>query len=51
VLEGISFGLAITPPGTLVMQWFGDGEWLSINTGGSPSDHRQPGHPQDSHEC
>lgn len=32
VLEGIGFGLMIAPPGTLIMQWFGDGEWPWINT-------------------
>src|SRR5271167_5074071 len=31
VLEGIGFGLVIAPPGTLVMQWFGEGEWPYIN--------------------
>ena len=31
VLEGIGYGLVIAPPGTLVMQWFGAGEWPYIN--------------------
>ena len=31
VLEGIGYGLVIAPPGTLVMQWFGEGEWPYIN--------------------
>lgn len=31
VLEGIGYGLVVAPPGTLVMQWFGAGEWPYIN--------------------
>ncbi|MGA7872240.1 MAG: MFS transporter [Candidatus Binatus sp.] len=31
VLEGVGYGLVIAPPGTLVMQWFGEGEWPYIN--------------------
>jgi CP family cyanate transporter-like MFS transporter len=31
VLEGIGYGLVIAPPGTLTMQWFGEGEWPYIN--------------------
>ena len=31
VLEGVGYGLVIAPPGTLVMQWFGAGEWPYIN--------------------
>jgi len=31
VLEGVGYGLVIAPPGTLVMQWFGGGEWPYIN--------------------
>ncbi len=31
VLEGIGFGLVISPPGVLTMQWFGEGEWPYIN--------------------
>jgi MFS family permease len=31
VIEGIGFGLMISPPGTLVMQWFADAEWPYIN--------------------
>jgi len=32
VFEGIGFGLMIAPPGTLVTQWFGQHEWVYINT-------------------
>ncbi|MGH7923345.1 MAG: CynX/NimT family MFS transporter [Candidatus Binatus sp.] len=31
VLEGVGYGLVIAPPGTLTMQWFGEGEWPYIN--------------------
>jgi MFS family permease len=31
VIEGIGFGVMIAPPGTLIMQWFGEGEWPWIN--------------------
>jgi MFS family permease len=31
VIEGIGFGVVIAPPGTLTMQWFGEGEWPWIN--------------------
>jgi len=31
VLEGVGFGVMIAPPGTLTMQWFGEGEWPYIN--------------------
>ncbi len=31
VIEGIGFGTMIAPPGTLTMQWFGEGEWPYIN--------------------
>jgi CP family cyanate transporter-like MFS transporter len=31
VIEGIGFGVMISPPGTLVMQWFGEKEWPYIN--------------------
>jgi MFS family permease len=31
VLEGVGFGVLIAPPGTLVMQWFGEREWPYIN--------------------
>ncbi len=31
VLEGIGYGIVIAPPGTLTMQWFGEGEWPYIN--------------------
>src|SRR5258708_34374887 len=31
VLEGVGYGLVIAPPGTLVMQWFGEGQWPYIN--------------------
>ncbi len=31
VLEGIGYGVVIAPPGTLTMQWFGEGEWPYIN--------------------
>ncbi len=31
VIEGIGFGVMIAPPGTLTMQWFGEGEWPWIN--------------------
>lgn len=31
VLEGIGYGFVIAPPGTLTMQWFGEGEWPYIN--------------------
>lgn len=31
VIEGVGFGLVIAPPGTLTMQWFGEGEWPWIN--------------------
>jgi MFS family permease len=31
VLEGIAIGLIISPPSTLVMQWFGQREWPYIN--------------------
>jgi len=31
IFEGIGFGLMVAPPGTLVMQWFGGGEWPWIN--------------------
>ena len=31
VLEGIGYGLVISPPGMLMMQWFGEGEWPYIN--------------------
>ncbi len=30
-LEGAGFGVMIAPPGTLVMQWFGEHEWPYIN--------------------
>ncbi|MGO9450734.1 MAG: CynX/NimT family MFS transporter [Candidatus Binataceae bacterium] len=32
VIEGIGFGLMISPPATLVMQWFGESEWPYMNT-------------------
>jgi len=31
VIEGVGFGVMIAPPGTLTMQWFGEGEWPWIN--------------------
>jgi MFS transporter, CP family, cyanate transporter len=31
VVEGVGFGVMIAPPGTLTMQWFGEGEWPYIN--------------------
>lgn len=31
MLEGVGFGILIAPPGTLVMQWFGEREWPYIN--------------------
>jgi MFS transporter, CP family, cyanate transporter len=31
VIEGVGYGLVIAPPGTLTMQWFGEGEWPYIN--------------------
>lgn len=31
VVEGIGYGIVIAPPGTLTMQWFGEGEWPYIN--------------------
>jgi CP family cyanate transporter-like MFS transporter len=31
VLEGVGYGLVIAPPGTLLVQWFGEGEWPYIN--------------------
>ena len=31
VLEGVGYGLVIAPPGTLTVQWFGEGEWPYIN--------------------
>jgi CP family cyanate transporter-like MFS transporter len=31
VLEGVGYGLVISPPGALTMQWFGEGEWPYIN--------------------
>lgn len=31
VIEGVGFGMVIAPPGTLTMQWFGEGEWPYIN--------------------
>jgi MFS family permease len=31
VLEGVGFGMLITPNGTLVMQWFGEREWPHVN--------------------
>src|SRR5271154_1973189 len=31
VLEGVGYGIVIAPPGTLTMQWFGEGEWPYIN--------------------
>jgi predicted MFS family arabinose efflux permease len=29
--EGVGFGLMISPPGTLVMQWFAEREWAYVN--------------------
>jgi CP family cyanate transporter-like MFS transporter len=31
VLEGVGYGIVIAPPGTLLMQWFGEAEWPYIN--------------------
>jgi MFS transporter, CP family, cyanate transporter len=31
VIQGVGFGVMIAPPGTLTMQWFGEGEWPWIN--------------------
>ncbi|HUY29233.1 MAG TPA: MFS transporter [Candidatus Binataceae bacterium] len=31
VLEGIGYGIVISPPATLIMQWFGEGEWPYMN--------------------
>ncbi len=31
IIEGIGYGIVIAPPGTLTMQWFGEGEWPYIN--------------------
>src|ERR1700683_654855 len=31
VMGGVRYGLVIAPPGTLTMQWFGEGEWPYIN--------------------
>jgi MFS family permease len=31
VLEGIGFGMMISPPATLVMQWFGESQWAYMN--------------------
>src|SRR6266404_840341 len=31
VVQGVGFGIMIAPPGTLTMQWFGEGEWPWIN--------------------
>src|SRR5947207_2891383 len=31
VVEGVGFGLMISPPGTLVMQWFAESEWAYMN--------------------
>ncbi|MEA2649429.1 MAG: transporter, family, D-galactonate transporter [Candidatus Binataceae bacterium] len=31
VIQGVGFGIMIAPPGTLTMQWFGEGEWPWIN--------------------
>ena len=31
VIQGIGFGVGVAPPGTLTMQWFGEGEWPWIN--------------------
>ncbi len=31
IVEGVGYGMAIGPPGTLTMQWFGEHEWPYIN--------------------
>lgn len=33
VLEGVGFGIMISPPGTLVMEWFDEREWPYVNMG------------------